>query len=402
MTPGYVYILTDNTHPYIKIGRTTRTPEQRIQELSATGMPGKLKVFASVLVGDCAAVEAAMHKVLARHRVRPDREFFDVDPEVAWAYLSKHSSASAVERRIEKERQVFFESLQSLQSATIHTIGAVANVASEALHTLRERNTELSALVNETGQVLFYAFVDDPNIDVRKVYEAQPLSIGFYPDEIKETRLLIGQYEFEFDGERVGKERLGEFDRKGSIALPLYSILSEKWQLGIDCINHLDFSPADAFDELFSKSFQILRNSGYYRTGAHRMSATSRAMDTGSLSLQGDFGTEAYLDINYLDFTLEVREEIKRQIESRELELFSDIDERAVLSAIEEVEQLEVEVLRPLIDPFSKSCDLLEESLDTHLAFTKDVTSLLDDARSILFSASSSGAATLALQEPDA
>lgn len=59
---GYVYILVNSSFPdLVKIGRTTKTPEGRAAELSATGTPGRFVVAYSALVENCIEVEAEMH-----------------------------------------------------------------------------------------------------------------------------------------------------------------------------------------------------------------------------------------------------------------------------------------------------------------------------------------------------
>lgn len=78
MTAGYVYILK---HPamgdLLKIGKTTRTPEERARELSgATGVPGQFCVVHQELVPDCDLAERLIHERLSRHRESPNREFF--------------------------------------------------------------------------------------------------------------------------------------------------------------------------------------------------------------------------------------------------------------------------------------------------------------------------------------
>lgn len=73
---GYVYILVNSSFPdLVKIGRTTKTPEGRAAELSATGTPGRFVVAYSVLVDNCVEVEAEMHMLFSNQRHTNDREF---------------------------------------------------------------------------------------------------------------------------------------------------------------------------------------------------------------------------------------------------------------------------------------------------------------------------------------
>lgn len=81
---GYVYILVNSSFPdLVKIGRTTKTPEGRAAELSATGTPGRFVVAYSALVDNCVEVEAEMHTLFSKQRHTNDREFFEISSSVA-------------------------------------------------------------------------------------------------------------------------------------------------------------------------------------------------------------------------------------------------------------------------------------------------------------------------------
>jgi hypothetical protein len=80
MSQGYVYILT---HPrmegLVKIGYTTKTPEERCKEISSpTGVPGKFQVTYSVHVTDCEEVERRIHEQLSDYRYVKNKEFFEI------------------------------------------------------------------------------------------------------------------------------------------------------------------------------------------------------------------------------------------------------------------------------------------------------------------------------------
>jgi len=89
---GYIYILVNESlQPgYLKIGRTTRSPEQRAGEISAgTGVPSAYKVAYQVKVPDCQEAERAIHERLAQYRVSNNREFFRVDLEKAVSIVDR-------------------------------------------------------------------------------------------------------------------------------------------------------------------------------------------------------------------------------------------------------------------------------------------------------------------------
>lgn len=91
--PGYVYVLTNRAFPkLLKIGRTTRTPEIRAQELSKqTGVPYPYEVYYNKWFADHKAAERYVHKAFAEKRVR-GKEFFKVDPDEVVTVISKYPS----------------------------------------------------------------------------------------------------------------------------------------------------------------------------------------------------------------------------------------------------------------------------------------------------------------------
>lgn len=80
MSKGYIYVLANSSMPeLVKIGKTTRQPRDRAQELSkVTGVPTPFIVVYEKLVEDPDAVESFVHEVLARkgYKVAENREFF--------------------------------------------------------------------------------------------------------------------------------------------------------------------------------------------------------------------------------------------------------------------------------------------------------------------------------------
>ncbi len=79
---GYVYVLINpSLENMVKIGKTTKDPQTRAEELSsATGVPTKFIVAYKEYFSDCAAAEKYVHTILAEkgYRIAENREFFDV------------------------------------------------------------------------------------------------------------------------------------------------------------------------------------------------------------------------------------------------------------------------------------------------------------------------------------
>lgn len=94
MANGHVYIFLNAAMPgMLKIGMTTRSPEERAREVSqGTGVATPFNVAYSEEVPDCAAAEALIHSRLERYRVHQRREFFHLDLRDAIRHVSEIAS----------------------------------------------------------------------------------------------------------------------------------------------------------------------------------------------------------------------------------------------------------------------------------------------------------------------
>lgn len=84
--PGYVYVLANPSYRrnVVKIGMTTRDPEERARELSqSTGVPQPFVVAFKARVPDCREAERRIHDQLMENRVNSSREFFEIDVQKA-------------------------------------------------------------------------------------------------------------------------------------------------------------------------------------------------------------------------------------------------------------------------------------------------------------------------------
>ena len=84
---GYVYILTNPSfrEDWIKIGKSSRPVDIRSKELDNTAVPLPFEIYATMKTSSYNQVEAMLHKILegTHVRIRKNREFFNVKPEVA-------------------------------------------------------------------------------------------------------------------------------------------------------------------------------------------------------------------------------------------------------------------------------------------------------------------------------
>jgi hypothetical protein len=88
---GYIYILINPAlKELIKIGMTTRTPEERAKELSAqTGIPTSFHVAYESEVSDCKRLEKIIHQRLENFRYSRNREFFSIKLKDAIHFIER-------------------------------------------------------------------------------------------------------------------------------------------------------------------------------------------------------------------------------------------------------------------------------------------------------------------------
>jgi len=73
---GYVYIFSNPSFEFVKIGYSDRDPLIRLEELNTTGVPTPFIFEFTALVYEPKNVEKLIHGELSNYRVNPDREFF--------------------------------------------------------------------------------------------------------------------------------------------------------------------------------------------------------------------------------------------------------------------------------------------------------------------------------------
>ncbi len=92
MKPGYIYILQNPSlaETHLKIGRTTRDPEERAAEISgSTGVPTPFEVAWWSPAVDCHRAEILLHHELSPFRTNTTREFFDLELDEAIRFAER-------------------------------------------------------------------------------------------------------------------------------------------------------------------------------------------------------------------------------------------------------------------------------------------------------------------------
>jgi len=128
MSNGIVYILTNESMPeFVKVGLTEKDLEFRIKQLDSTSVPLPFECFYAARVEDCKKVERLLHDAFGDCRVRPNREFFQIDPERVRSALMlaaieeiTPSSAEVVE---EEGREAIAKAKRRSPAATFEMVG---------------------------------------------------------------------------------------------------------------------------------------------------------------------------------------------------------------------------------------------------------------------------------------
>jgi hypothetical protein len=99
---GFVYVITNRAMPgLVKVGRTTRMPEDRARELGGAGVPYPYEVRYALRTSAHRAVEAAAHKLLRSVRLQHE------GGGVEWFACSVREARSAIKRAARKLDSVF-------------------------------------------------------------------------------------------------------------------------------------------------------------------------------------------------------------------------------------------------------------------------------------------------------
>ena len=111
---GFIYIMSNSAYPgKLKIGQTSKDPEERRKDLGSTGVLEDFVLEYRALSEDFESLEKEIHKSLADKRVRADREFFTITTPEAINKIREIAGD-----RIESDK-VFYVSPEELQGIEI-------------------------------------------------------------------------------------------------------------------------------------------------------------------------------------------------------------------------------------------------------------------------------------------
>ena len=98
---GFIYVLSNpELSGLLKIGKTSKDPKNRSDDLYSTGLPAPFKLEYMAFCDDMDALELCVHKKLAGHRPNLDREFFKI---------SRLSAVNTIQNESKQFGELLFE-----------------------------------------------------------------------------------------------------------------------------------------------------------------------------------------------------------------------------------------------------------------------------------------------------
>ncbi|MDE6012425.1 MAG: GIY-YIG nuclease family protein [Prevotella sp.] len=218
---GYVYILTNPSfkEDWVKIGKSSRPVDVRSKELDNTAVPLPFEIFATMKTCKYNEVEKLVHKNIDRLsdlRIRQNREFFNVAPQVALDIL--YDIAKLID---DAEVVLYHENKPIADNAVIvHTKREVKR--SRFKFSMCDIKVGELITFTPTGLVVKVASDDSIEYDGR-IYKLSPFVGTFMPEEKRNTSgAYQGAKYFSYDGrvlEDIRKEKEAVEDNSENIKL---------------------------------------------------------------------------------------------------------------------------------------------------------------------------------------
>ena len=181
--PGYVYILTNPSfkEDWVKIGKSSRPVNVRSKELDNTAVPLPFEIFATIRTVKFNEVEKLIHKTIDRLpdlRIRQNREFFNIQPQIALDILRVISTTID---------DAFIELYHNNQPIK-ETVG----VQEEETHKRRAPfrfsmvNIQIGETVVFTPKNIKVKVASDNQVEYEgRIYKLSPFTAAFLPDEMR-------------------------------------------------------------------------------------------------------------------------------------------------------------------------------------------------------------------------
>ena len=197
---GYVYILTNPSfkEDWVKIGKSARPVDVRSKELDNTAVPLPFEIFATMKTCKYNEVEKLVHKNIDRLsdlRIRQNREFFNVAPQVALDILYD------IAKLIDDAAIVLYHENKPIVDSNPGTVPQKREVKRSRFK-FSMCDIKIGELITfvPTGLVVKVASDDSIEYDGR-IYKLSPFVGTFMPEEKRNTSgAYQGAKYFSYDG----------------------------------------------------------------------------------------------------------------------------------------------------------------------------------------------------------
>ena len=204
--PGYVYILTNPSfkEDWVKIGKSSRPVNVRSKELDNTAVPLPFEIFATIRTVKFNEVEKLIHKTIDRLtdlRIRQNREFFNIQPQIALDILRDISTT------IDDAFIELYHNNQPIKEA--------AEVQDEEPYKRRAPfkfsmvNIQIGETVVFTPKNIKVKVASDNQVEYEgRIYKLSPFTAAFLPDEMRNASdAYQGPKYFTFNGRPLDELR---------------------------------------------------------------------------------------------------------------------------------------------------------------------------------------------------
>ena len=204
--PGYVYILTNPSfkEDWVKIGKSSRPVNVRSKELDNTAVPLPFEIFATIRTVKFNEVEKLIHKTIDRLtdlRIRQNREFFNIQPQIALDILRDISTTID---------DAFIELYHNNQP-----IKETYEVQDEETHKRRAPfrfsmvNIQIGETIVFTPKNIKVKVASDNQVEYEgRIYKLSPFTAAFLPDEMRNSSdAYQGPKYFTYNGRHLDELR---------------------------------------------------------------------------------------------------------------------------------------------------------------------------------------------------
>ena len=214
---GYVYILTNPSfkEDWVKIGKSSRPVDVRSKELDNTAVPLPFEIFATMKTCKYNEVEKLVHKNIDRLsdlRIRQNREFFNVAPQIALDILYD------IAKLIDDAEIVLYHENKPIVDSNPVTVPQKREVKRSRFK-FSMCDIKIGELITfiPTGLVVKVASDDSIEYDGR-IYKLSPFVGTFMPEEKRNTSgAYQGAKYFSYNGrilEDLRKEKERQFNKE--------------------------------------------------------------------------------------------------------------------------------------------------------------------------------------------